>query len=102
MKVKTPPPTPEDPAVVDARNREQARADGAFITNTQSLLSDEDRRRNRLFGQRVALTGADPTGGGSFSTSGSSGLPLMSNGAGGFASFGGAGGGGFNPNLQQF
>jgi hypothetical protein len=72
VKVKTPAPTPEDPAIVAARQREQARADGAFISNTQSLLDDETRRRQRQFGRRVALTGADP-GGGIATGSGSSG-----------------------------
>lgn len=104
MKVKTPPPTPEDPAIVDARNREQARADGAFVTNTQALLDDETRRRQRQFGRRVALTGADPSGGLAGGAGGSATIPLAGNGAGGFGGFGGGGGGGFgggfNPQLS--
>jgi len=56
--------TKEDPAVTAARDREQARADASFITNTQGLLDDETRRRARRFGQRIALTGANPAGGG--------------------------------------
>lgn len=63
MKVKTDAPK-EDPAIAAARERETARADAAYINNTQSLLDDETRKRARRFGQRVALTGASPAGGG--------------------------------------
>jgi hypothetical protein len=91
VKVKTPAPTPEDPAIVAARQREQARADGAFISNTQSLLDDETRRRQRQFGRRVALTGADP-GGGIATGSGSSGDGGFALTAGGFGGGGGGGG----------
>ena len=63
MKVKTDAPK-EDPAVTAARERETARADAAYINNTQTLLNDETRKRARRFGQRIALTGANPAGGG--------------------------------------
>lgn len=56
--------TKEDPAVTAAREREQARADASFINNTQGLLDEETRKRARRFGQRIALTGANPAGGG--------------------------------------
>lgn len=56
--------TKEDPTVTAAREREQARADASFISNTQGLLDEETRRRARRFGQRIALTGANPAGGG--------------------------------------
>lgn len=100
MKVKTPSPTPEDPAIVAARQREQARADGAFISNTQSLLDDETRRRQRQFGRRVALTGAGPGGmavGSGASGDGSGGIALTG------SSFGSGGGRGFDGGpVQQF
>ncbi|MCA3700819.1 MAG: hypothetical protein IOB84_13685 [Brevundimonas sp.] len=51
MKVKTP---KEDPAAKSAREREERRADAAFIENTSNLLSEEERRRVRRFGRRQA------------------------------------------------
>lgn len=63
MKVKNDAPK-EDPTVTAARERETARADAAYINNTQTLLNDETRKRARRFGQRIALTGANPAGGG--------------------------------------
>lgn len=83
MKVKVKAPK-EDPAIAAAREREEKRADAAFITNTQELLSDETKRRNRRFGRRVAMTGASPAG--------TSPAPA----AGGSTLGGGAYGGGFS------
>jgi hypothetical protein len=64
VKVKTPAPTPEDPAIAAARAQEQQRADAAYTLNTQSLLDEDTKKRTRRFGQRVALTGANPGAGG--------------------------------------
>lgn len=69
----------EDPAIAEARAREQQRADSAYIQNTQTLLDDETRRRARRFGRRIALTGSNPASGGSPFGSGSGGsIPLSS------------------------
>jgi len=73
----------EDPAIAAAREREQQRADAAYITNTQGLLDSENRRRARRFGRRIALSGANPAA----TPSASAGLPLMSSGAGGIAGY---------------
>lgn len=81
----------EDPTITAAREREQQRADAAYISNTQGLLDNQTRRRNRRFGRRVSLTGADPAGGGMSGTSGSA-ISLGSTG-GGSVSYGGGGGG---------
>lgn len=84
MKVKAAKAPKEDPAIAAAREREEKRADAAFITNTQELLSDETQRRNRRFGRRVALTGAAPTPG--------TAQPIVSGGGGGLPLLGGLSG----------
>lgn len=95
MKVKTP---KEDPAAKTAREREQARADAAFIENSQELLDEETRRRVRRFGVRgraargggaVAGSGGVAGGGGSFDPGG---YGAGGNGSG--SSIGGGSGGG--------
>lgn len=80
MKVKTDAPK-EDPAVTAARERETARADAAYINNTQTLLDDETRKRARRFGQRVALTGANPAGSGGMGGSVASATGVQSSGS---------------------
>ena len=82
----------EDPTITAAREREQQRADAAYISNTQGLLDNQTRRRNRRFGRRVSLTGADPAGGGSMSGSNGAAISLGSTGGGGGAYSGGGGG----------
>jgi hypothetical protein len=95
VKVKTPVAAKEDPAVTAAREREQARADAAFIGNTQGLLDDENRKRGRRFGRRVALTGADPSAGPSGnSTASVTGTPLVAGSVGSVLGGYGYGGGG--------
>jgi hypothetical protein len=62
VKLKTKAPQ-QDPTIAAANAREQARADAAFVSNTQELLTDETKRRNRRFGRRTALAGVTPGGG---------------------------------------
>lgn len=94
MKTKAPKPTPEDPAIKSARDREERRADAAFIENTTGLLDEEQRKRVRRFGKRAtaarATTGASPSSGGQSSGASSGG----SSGGGSFdpGAYGGGGG----------
>lgn len=60
MKTKAP---KEDPAVVAAREREERRADAAYIEGTANLLDEETRRRIRRFGRRGAASRAVAGGG---------------------------------------
>ena len=92
MKVKAPKNT-EDPEAKAAREREQARADAAFVENTQELLDDETRRRVRRLGRRAALAGVSPGGGGGVGGMGGRGSFSPIGGVtGGGGSFGGSGG----------
>lgn len=98
MKVKTP---KEDPSIKAARDREERRADAAFIENTSSLLDEETRKRIRRFGTRGGAVrvsgggggggrgggGAGGSGGGSYDPGGS-GRPGLDGRTSGF-SFGG-------------
>lgn len=81
VKVKTP---KEDPALKSAREREERRADQAFVENAQEGLDDETRKRIRRFGNRgsAARLGRGAFGGGF---------------AGGGGSSGGTGGGSYDP-----
>lgn len=88
VKVKAP---KEDPAAKAAREREQARADSAYVDNAQGILDEETRRRVRRLGRRASLAGVSPGGSGG----GGSFVPIGSGLAGG--GFGGASGGGFCP-----
>ena len=88
MKVKTP---KEDPAAKTAREREQARADAAFIENSQEVLDEETRRRIRRFGVRGRAAGI-ATGAVSGGGSGSGGGGSFDPGAGGGYASGGGGG----------
>lgn len=87
VKVKAP---KEDPSAKAAREREQARADSAYVDNAQGILDEETRRRVRRLGRRASLAGVSPGGG----AGGGSFVPIGSGLAGG----GGSGaGGGFCP-----
>lgn len=93
MKVKAP---KEDPALKASREREEARAESAFINETQGVLDDETRRRTRRLGRRAALTGFAPGGG---ARPGGSFVPIGGYVSGGGGSTGGGFGdfgGGFN------
>lgn len=81
----------EDPSLKAAREREEARAESAFVTQTQSVLDDETRRRTRRLGRRAALSGVSP-GGGNATVGGGSFIPLSSYSGGGSFFGGGAGG----------
>lgn len=59
MKVKAPAQTPEQAAAAVAQRAEQQRADQAFITNTQDLLTDEGNKRARRFGRRQVMAGVN-------------------------------------------
>lgn len=98
MKVKTP---KEDPSIKSARDREERRADAAFIENTSGLLDDETRKRIRRFGKRSGAARAVAGGvtGASGSTSGSTGGSGSFDpgvGSGGFT----GSGGGFSDSVQ--
>ncbi|WGM47658.1 hypothetical protein KOAAANKH_02540 [Brevundimonas sp. NIBR10] len=88
MKVKTP---KEDPRIASARDREERRADAAFVENASGILDDETRKRIRRFGKRGGSVRATATGA-SASTGGSG---ASSSGGGSFdpGAFGGVGGG---------
>lgn len=103
MKTKAP---KEDPSIKAARDREERRADAAFVEGAQGLLDEETRRRIRRFGRRNAAArptgpgaGAGVGGGGSIGAGAGGGT-----GSGGFigggGGFGGGGSGGSNQNQQ--
>ncbi len=72
MKVKAP---KEDPTAKSARDREERRADAAFIENTSGLLDEEQRKRVRRFGRRggaVRVASAGGAAGGSGASAGGS------------------------------
>lgn len=97
MKVKTP---KEDPSIKSARDREERRADAAFIENTTGLLDEEQRKRVRRFGKRGnavrSVTGGSTASGG---TSGG----VAGGGGGSFdpGAVGGYGGGAVTETAQQ-
>lgn len=80
--MRAPKPEKEDPAVVAAREREQARAEATRTEETQALLVGQTQRRLRRFGK---LPGASASSGGS--------VPIY--GVAPAAASGGATGGGF-------
>lgn len=53
-----------DPAIAAAQKSEQARADAAFVTNTQSLEDEAMRKRARRLGTRANLAGTPGVAGG--------------------------------------
>lgn len=74
MSVK---PPAENAAITAARAQEQARADAAFVTNTQSLEQEELRRKARRLGGRVtsATSGAVAPGAAGLGADGSQATP---------------------------
>lgn len=100
MKVKTP---KEDPRIASARDREERRADAAFVENASGILDDETRKRIRRFGKRggavrATATGATASAGGASSSTGGSFDP------GAYGGIGGGSGGfqsGGSTNQQQ-
>lgn len=52
MKTKTPKDAGEDPAIKSAREREERRADSAFLENAKGVLDEQTRDRIRRFGVR--------------------------------------------------
>lgn len=86
----------EDPTAKATREREQARADAAYIENAQGLVDDETRRRLRRLGRRTSLRGVSPGGGlggaGGIGGGGGSFMPIGSAGGGGFPGRTGGGG----------
>lgn len=99
MKVKTP---KEDPAIKSAREREERRADQAFVENAQGVLDDETRKKIRRFGARgrVARVAGTGAGGGTGTGTGSGG-GSYDPGSGGSSVGGGFGGGGFGGSQQR-
>lgn len=84
MKTKAP---KEDPSIKAARDREERRADAAFVEGAQGLLDEETRRRIRRFGKRNAASrapGGAAGGGGGGSVGGGAGGALSGGGGGGF------------------
>ena len=79
--MRAPKPEKEDPAVVAAREREQARAEASRTEETQALLVGQTQRRLRRYGKlpgagaggSVPVYGPAPTGGGSTGGTGFSG-----------------------------
>jgi hypothetical protein len=57
MRVKVKGPQ-QDPTILAAQKAEQARADAAFVSNTQGLLNDDAKARARRYGRRTDMTGA--------------------------------------------
>lgn len=102
MKTKAP---KEDPSIKAARDREERRADAAFVEGAQGLLDEETRRRIRRFGRRNTAsrpgTGGGGVGGGG-SVGGGAGGGTAGGGfiGGGGGGFGGGGSGGSNQNQQ--
>ncbi|MGN6063833.1 hypothetical protein [Brevundimonas diminuta] len=102
MKTKAP---KEDPTIKAARDREERRADAAYVEGAAALLDEETRRRIRRFGARAnaarvgGVTGGIG-GGGSVGAGAGGGTGI--GGGGGFGG-GGGGGGGISerPTLNQ-
>lgn len=94
MKTKAP---KEDPTIKAAREREERRADAAYVENAAGLLDEETRRRIRRFGARAnaARVGGVTGGiGGGGSVGAGAGGGTGGAGGGGFGGGGGRGGGG--------
>lgn len=95
MKAKAP---KEDPSIKAARDREERRADAAFVENAAALLDEETRRRIRRFGRRNVAARPAGTGGGVSAGGGSVGAGAGGgtggSGIGGIGDGGNAGGGG--------
>lgn len=85
--MRSPKPPKEDPAVVEAREREQRRAETARTEETQAYLAGATLRRNRRFG-RVGSGGSVPIYGG-----GRGGSNVTGRGTGGGLGGGGSGSG---------
>lgn len=88
MKAKAP---KEDPTIKAAREREERRADAAYVEGAAALLDEETRRRIRRFGAR---TNAARVGGVTGGVGGGIGGGGGSVGSGAGGSIGGGGGGG--------
>ena len=89
MKTKAP---KEDPTIKAAREREERRADAAYVENAAGLLDEETRRRIRRFGARA---NAARVGGVTGGVSGGGSVGAGAGGSlGGGGGFGGGGGGG--------
>jgi len=90
--MRTPEAPKEDPAVTEAREREQRRAEAARPEETQALRMSDTIRRLRRWGR---LTSSQTAGGGGVSIV-SPVSPVMSGGSGsGGGGLGGGAGGGF-------
>lgn len=61
---------PEDPQEKAARLAEQARADAALVDSTATTVTDEDRRRLRLYGAQPTSAGTGGTSGQYVTTAG--------------------------------
>ncbi len=84
--MRTPQAPKEDPAVTQAREREQLRAEAARTEETQALRMSDTLRRLRRFG---SLPGAAAAAGGGVSI-----VSPVAGGVGGASGGGGSGGGG--------
>lgn len=94
MKTKTVAAAKEDPSIKAARDREERRADAAFLDGAKGLLDEETRRKIRKFGSRPAARAAAAAGSGAAAGAGSgSGSGSFDPGAFGGGRFGGGGGG---------
>ena len=89
--MRSPKATPEDPNIVAAREREQARAEAARTEETQALLLGDTVRRLRRFGR---LPGRGNASGGSVPIYGAPSVPGGGGSVGGGTVFGGGTGGG--------
>jgi hypothetical protein len=96
--MRTPKPTPEDPAVVAAREREQRRAETARTEETQALLMGATQRRLRRTGR--LSNAASAASGGNVSLIAPVGTMTPTGSFGGFTPTGGFGGGGMGGDYQ--
>lgn len=77
MRVKNTTTTaPEDPAIKAARDREQARADAAYVSNAQGVLDEQNRKRARRNGLRPLTAIAQAALGNTPYASGGGSVPL--------------------------
>jgi len=100
--VKTKAPK-EDPTIKAAREREERRADAAYLENAAANLDEETRRRLRRFGARTnaARVGGVTGGIGGGGSVGAGAGGGMGGGGGGGSGWGNGGIGGGGGNQQQ-
>ncbi len=102
--MRSPKATPEDPAIVEARKREQARAESARTEETQALTLADTLARIRRFGKLPGASGgsvpiyAATSGGRSTVSTGGGGSGPS---GGGYVGGGGGGGGRSNATDMQ-